>query len=136
MRSRLVTKIVGVGVALALVGVTAADAATSRTYKGKTGQKKAISFKVKGSKITSLKFTINLTCSDGSTLTDVESGFQTIKIGKRGKINDDQVGSTDEIVMKGKKKGKKVTGTLKVTDKLNSSTSCGPQTVKFSAKRK
>ena len=136
MRSRLVTKIVGVGVALALVGVTAADAATSRTYKGKTGQKKAISFKVKGSKITSLKFTINLTCSDGSTLTDVESGFQTIKIGKRGKINDDQVGSTDEIVMKAKKKRRKITGTLKVTDKLNSSTTCGPVTVKFSAKQK
>src|SRR5205814_10572437 len=134
--SRLVTKIVGVGVALALVGVTAADASTKRTFKGKTSQKKAISFKVKGNKITGLKFTVDLTCSDGSTLTDVESGFQTIKFGKRGKINDDQVGSTDEIVMVAKSRRGKVKGTLKVNDKLNASTTCGPQTVKFTAKRK
>jgi hypothetical protein len=116
--------------------VTAADAATTRSFKGKTSQKKAITFKVTGKSLKSLKFTINLTCSDGSTLTDVESGFQTIKIGTGGKISDDQVGSTDEVVTTGTLKGKKVTGKIRVTDKLNSTVTCGPQTIKFTATRK
>ena len=81
-------------------------------------------------------FVITLNCSDGSTLTDTESGFQATPI-KNGKFSDDQVGTTDEIVLKGQRRnrGKRVTGTLKVTDKLNTTVSCGPQTVKFSAKR-
>ena len=54
---------------------------------------------------------------------------------RKNKFSDDQVGSTDEVVFKGKRKGKKVTGTIKVTDKLSSTVSCGPTTVKFSAKR-
>ena len=136
MRTRLITKIVVAVLALTLGGASAAEAAKSVKYKGKTSQGKAIRFAIKGSSLKSLVFSITLTCSDGSTLTDSESGFQATKI-KNGKFSDDQVGTTDEVVLKGKRKskGKKVTGTIKVTDKLNSSVSCGPTTVKFSAKR-
>jgi hypothetical protein len=136
MRPGLITKCIAACLALSLAGAVAADAATTRTFKGKTSQKKAISFKVTGKKLRSLKFTINLNCSDGSTLTDVETGFQTIKIGRGGKISDDQVGKTDEVVMTAKLRRGKVTGTLRVTDKLNSTVSCGPQTVKFTARRR
>jgi hypothetical protein len=136
MRPGLITKCITACLILALAGATAADAATTRSYKGKTSQKKTITFKISGRSLKSLKFTINLTCSDGSTLTDVESGFQTIKISARGKISDDQVGSTDEVVTTAKKKGRKVTGTLKVTDKLSSTVNCGPQTIKFTATRR
>src|SRR2546430_1137851 len=136
MRARLITKTVIAVLALTLASASAADAAKSVKYKGKTAQGKAIKFTMKGNSLKSLVFSITLNCSDGSTLTDTESGFQATRV-KNGKFSDDQVGSTDEVVLKGKKrsKGKKVTGTIKVTDKLNSTVSCGPTTVKFTAKR-
>ena len=135
MRVGMVVKSFVAVLALTLVWASAADAATARKYKGKTSQGKAIKFTIKGNSLKSLVFSITLNCSDGSTLTDTESGFQATKITKN-KFSDDQVGSTDEVVFKGKRKGKKVTGTIKVTDKLNSTVSCGPQSVKFSAKRR
>jgi hypothetical protein len=137
MRVGMVVKSLVAVLALTLVWATAADAATTRKYKGKTSQGKTIRFAIKGNTLKGLVFVITLNCSDGSTLTDTESGFQSTKI-RKNKFSDDQVGSTDEVVFKGKRKskGKRVTGTLKVTDKLNSTVNCGPQTVKFSAKRR
>ena len=138
MRSGRIVKLLVALLALALVGASASDAATkARKYKGKTSQGKTIKFTIKGNTLTGLNFSITLDCSDGSTLTDTESGFQSTKISKN-KFSDDQVGTTDEVVMSGKRKskGKKVTGTLKVTDKLNSTVTCGPKTVKFTAKRR
>jgi hypothetical protein len=135
MRFGLIAKCLAAVAALTLVWAGAADAAKSRTYKGKTSEGKAIKFKISGSSLKSLKFSITLNCSDGSTLTDTESGFQSTTI-KKNKFSDDQVGSTDEVILKGKRKGRKVTGSIKVTDKLNSTVSCGPRTVKFTAKRK
>ena len=135
MRSGMFVKCVVALVALALVYASAADAATSRKYKGKTSQGKTIRFAIKGNTLKGLVFTITLNCSDGSTLTDTESGFQTTRIVK-GKFSDDQVGSTDEVIVNGRKRSsRRVTGTIKVTDKLNSTVSCGPTTVKFTAKR-
>jgi hypothetical protein len=136
MRKGSTAKLVVAVLSLALVWVPAADAAKARKYKGKTSQGKTIRFSIKGNSLKGLVFVVTLNCSDGSTLTDTESGFQATPI-KSGKFSDDQVGSTDEVVLKGQRKnrGKRVTGTLKVTDKLNSTVSCGPQTVKFSAKR-
>jgi uncharacterized protein YdeI (BOF family) len=119
---------------VSLAWATAADAATGRAYKGKTAQKKTIKFKVAKSKLKSLKFTINTKCSDGSTLVDDESGFDAIPI-KKKKFSDDQVGSTDEVKISGKLKGKRVSGSITVTDKLNSTVTC-TGTTKFSAKRK
>lgn len=137
MRSNLIARLVVALLALALVSATAADAATTRKYRGKTSQGKKITFKVRGNTLSALAFSINLNCSDGSTLTDSETGFQKIKISKSGKISDDQVGKTDEVILKAQRrsKGKRFTGTIKVTDKLSSSVTCGPTTVKFSAKR-
>jgi|1185.fasta_scaffold729916_2 hypothetical protein len=135
MRPGLIKKCIAACLALSLAGAAAADAATTRSFKGKTSQKKTITFRITGKKLKRLKFSINLTCSDGSTLTDAESGFETIKIGKSGKISDTQVGKTDTVVTTARLRRGKVTGTLKVTDKLSSTVSCGPQTVKFSAKR-
>jgi len=135
MRLGLIAKCLAAVAALTLVWAGAADAAKTRTYNGKTSEGKAIKFKISGNSLKSLKFSITLNCSDGSTLTDTESGFQATTI-KKNKFSDDQVGSTDEVILKGKRKGKKVTGTIKVTDKLNSTVSCGPRTVTFTAKRK
>lgn len=137
MRVGVIVKSLVAVLALTLVWATAADAATTRKYKGKTSQGKTIRFAIKGNNLKSLVFVITLNCSDGSTLTDTESGFQATKI-RKNKFSDDQVGTTDEVILKGKRKskGKTVTGTIKVTDKLNSTVNCGPQTVKFTAKRR
>lgn len=136
MRPGLIKKCIAACLALSLAGAAAADAATTRVFKGKTSQKKTITFKIKGKRLTSLKFSINLTCSDGSTLTDLETGFESMKISRTGRINDTQVGKTDEVVTTARvRRGRKVSGTIKVTDKLSSTVSCGPQTVKFSARR-
>jgi hypothetical protein len=136
MGSGVLTRCVLACVLLLAVSAVVADAATKRTFKGKTAQGKAISFTVTGKSLASLKFTIDLPCSDGSTLTDVQSGFQATTLGKKNRFSDDQVGKTDEVVFKGQVKGKKVKGSLTVTDQLNSSVKCGPKTVKFSVKRR
>jgi hypothetical protein len=137
MRKGSMAKSLAAVLAAALLWVPAADAAKAHKYKGKTSQGKAITFTVKGKSLKSLKFVITLNCSDGSTLTDTESGFQATSI-KSGKFSDDQVGTTDEVILKGKlkSKGKRASGTLKVTDKFSSTVNCGPTTVKFSAKRR
>jgi hypothetical protein len=136
MRSGLTAKAVAAVLSLSLLWVAAADAATTRKYKGKTSQGKTITFKIRSGAVRSLKFSIVLNCSDGSTLTDAESGFQATRI-RKNKFSDTQVGQTDEVVYNGtrKRKGRRVTGKLTVTDKLNSTVSCGPATVTFSAKR-
>ena len=136
MRSGLTAKAVAAALSLTLVWVAAADAATTRKYKGKTSQGKTITFKIRSNSLRSLKFSVVLNCSDCSSLTDTESGFQSTRI-RKNKFTDTQVGTTDEVVFSGtrKRKGKRVTGKIKVTDKLNSTVSCGPATVTFSAKR-
>src|SRR5437763_237052 len=136
MRTRLITKTVVAALSLALVGASAADAAKSVKYKGKTAQGKAIKFTIKANSLKRLVFTITLNCSEGSTLTDTESGFQATRI-KNGKFSADQAGTSDEVVLKGKRRsrGRKGTGTIKVTDKLNSTVSGGPPTGKSRAKR-
>ena len=116
--------------------VAVAMAAGAQTFKGKTSQKKAIKFKVKAHKITGLGFSINLQCSDHNTLTDSESGFQAIRVGSGGTFSDDQIGSSDEVKIRGRIKGKKATGKITVTDKLSRTVTCGPRTVKFTAKRR
>ena len=98
MRSGMFVKCVVALVALALVYASAADAATTRKYKGKTSQGKTIRFAIKGNTLKGLVFTITLNCSDGSTLTDTESGFQTTRIVK-GKFSDDQVGRDRKSVV-------------------------------------
>src|SRR5436305_11869565 len=105
MRARSFTKTVIAVLVLSLATASAADAAKTRKYKGKTSQGKTIRFSIKGNSLKGLVFVITLNCSDGSTLTDTESGFQATPI-KRNKFSDDQVGSTDEVVLKGKRKSR------------------------------
>jgi hypothetical protein len=119
--------------AMACGGV--AMAAGTPTFKGKTSQKKAIRFKFAAGRISGLHFTVNLTCSNGDPLTDTESGFQATKV-SHGKFSDDQIGKTDEVKLRGRIKGKKASGKITVSDKISPSVTCGPQTVKFTARRR
>jgi hypothetical protein len=132
-------RVVKVGTLLCVLGSVAwgavAMAATTQTFKGKTSQRKGIRFKVSARTIKSLRFSIDLQCSDGNPLTDSESGFQAIHAGSGGKFADDQTGGPDDVKISGRIKGKKATGKITVTDKLSSTVKCGPRTVKFTVRR-
>lgn len=101
-------------------------------YVGKTKQHRTIRLKANAKHVRMQSFAIELKCRDGSILVDQESGFEPSAL-KGGKFNDTQYGSTDTVTYKGKVKGKKITGTLKVRDKVGK-VKCSSPTVKFTAK--
>lgn len=121
-------------IAVGLVAGSAIAAGSAGTYGGKTAQKRAVKLKVSAKQAKLMNFTIELKCKDGSTLVDQESGFEP-SILRNGKFSDVQVGSGDTVKYSGKVKGAKVTGTLKVTDKVGK-VRCVSPNVKFTARRK
>ena len=121
---------------LAAIGVVASAVASSHStaYTGKTNQHRAIKLKVSAHQLEMKNFTIQLRCHDGSVLVDQESGFQPAPL-LGSKFKQTQYGSTDTVRFAGHVKGSKVTGTLKVTDKVGK-VRCASPTVKFTARRK
>jgi hypothetical protein len=101
-------------------------------YVGKTKQHRNIRLKANDQHLRLQSFSIELHCRDGSVLVDQESGFEPTAI-RGGKFNDKQFGSTDTIIYKGKVRGAKVTGTVKVRDRLGK-VRCSSPTVKFTAR--
>jgi hypothetical protein len=101
-------------------------------YVGKTKQHRNIRLKANDQHLRLQSFSIELHCRDGSVLVDQESGFEPTAI-RGGKFNDKQFGSTDTVVYKGKVQGAKVTGTVKVRDRLGK-VRCSSPTVKFTAR--
>lgn len=122
--------------ALAVSAVAVADAAPRRVFKGKTTQKRPVKVAVGGNVLKVLHFKANLRCRDGSTLIVDERGFLPTKIRGNGRFHDVQVGSTDEVFIKGKRRGKVVRGKLRVKDRLRKGgVRCQSKWVKFAAKR-
>jgi hypothetical protein len=122
-------------VVVALVVAAVAAAATRHTYKGRTAQASAISFAIKGRTLTNLRFSMTLNCPDGSTVPESESGFQAIRITSKGTFSDHQVGKSDDVRTTGKVRGTRVTGTVRVTDKISKTVTCGPGSATFTATR-
>ena len=101
-------------------------------YVGKTKQHRKIHLAASSTHLRLQSFSIELHCRDGSVLVDQESGFEPTAI-RGGKFDDKQFGSTDTVVYKGKVRGAKVTGTVKVRDRLGK-VRCSSPTVKFTAR--
>ncbi|HVT00339.1 MAG TPA: hypothetical protein VHE08_07475 [Solirubrobacterales bacterium] len=121
--------------AMAVPGAFALAASHDESkYVGKTRQHRAIRLKANAKRVRMQGFSIELHCRDGSLLIDQESGFEPSTL-KRGKFNDTQYGSTDTVIYKGKVQGKKITGTLKVRDRVGK-VKCSSPTVKFTARRR
>jgi hypothetical protein len=137
MRFRL---LVGALMVCALVAAEAtpfAGAAPKRVYKGKTKQKRGVRLTARGNTIKLRHFTARLNCRDGSVLVVQESGFQRTKLRHGGRFHDVQVGSTDEVLFKGRVKKKAVHGKIRVTDRLHKhGVKCRSKWIKFSAKKK
>ena len=122
--------------ALALAAVFAVEA-SARVYQGRTAQKYPIKVAVNGGKLKLLHFKAKLSCADGSVLIDTESGFEPTRIQKNGAFTDVQVGSSDEVILKGRRKGNVVRGKVRVIDQIGKKkVKCHSKLIGFHAKPK
>lgn len=103
-------------------------------YKGKTAQKRAIAFRLSHGKLDLRHFSVRLRCRDGSMLIDKESGFKPSPL-RGGRFRDDQVGSTDEVWLRGRVRGRVIRGKLRVKDRWGH-VRCNSHWVKFTAKQR
>lgn len=123
------------GSSLLLDAATAASKSRGSQLHGKTSQGRQIRLKASAGKVQLKHFTIQLRCRGGAILIDEESGFLPSKVGRGGKIHDVQVGSTDEVLFRGRLKGSKLRGKIRVRDKLEGKR-CDSKWVKFTARPK
>lgn len=121
-------------VATAVTGAIALAEPHSRAYVGKTKQHRAIRLQASSNQLRLKSFTIELRCRDGSTLIDQESGFEPAPL-RGGHFRDTQYGSTDTVVYSGRVQAAKVTGTVRVRDKVGK-VRCESPAVKFTAHRR
>lgn len=119
--------------AMAVSAAFALAASNGETkYVGKTKQHRNIRLAASSKQVRLQNFSIELHCRDGSVLVDQESGFEPTAI-RGGKFSDKQFGSTDTVVYKGRVQHGKVTGTVKVNDRLGK-VRCSSPAVKFTAR--
>lgn len=107
---------------VAICSAVLLDAATAATddrtqLRGRTGQKQSIKLVMHDNRIQLKHFTARLRCRGGGVLIDSESGFQATPV-HGGRFQDAQVGSTDEVLFKGTIRGRRVSGKIRVKDKL------------------
>jgi hypothetical protein len=104
--------------ALATMSIEAGAAASDRgSLVGRTRQGRKIRLALQGDSIQIKRFTIELRCRDGSRLLDVESGFLPTRV-RGGRIRDHQVGSTDDVWIRGRLSGRALRGSIRVHDRL------------------
>jgi hypothetical protein len=114
-------------------GSATAGAVKTGKYVGKTAQGYRITLKVRSHTLKLMNFSAKLRCGDGSILVDQESGFQPTPI-RGGRFGETSVGSTDQVKISGRVRNRSVTGTLRVTDKLDGGVRCDSHAVKFTAR--
>lgn len=135
MRKRAVLGMALVCVLVAVVAAQAAGVPPSRQpMKGRTGQRYRIVLRAHQRTVEIRRFTIKLSCRDGSPLVDEESGFQRTPLQRGGRFHDDQVGSTDEVWIDGRLDGHGARGKVRVSDRLGSGVRCDSHWVRFTAR--
>ena len=118
----------------ALLFSTQAIAQKSRAYRGKTSQGKAIQIASSPGMIAPIRFKVKMLCRDGSLLFGDASDFEATALSASGHFSDTQYGTTDTVNWTGKLLGAKISGTLRVIDRLQSGVRCDSGTVHFTAK--
>ncbi len=111
---------------------TASAEPQSGPMKGRTGQGRAIRLQLKQDSVRIKAFTIEARCRDGDYLIIEEGGFLPTKIGKGGRIHDYQYGKTDKVWIRGRLKGRRLRGTIRVTDRWGK-VKCNSGWVRFHA---
>ncbi len=124
--------------ALALIATQSQAArhqARPATYRGESSQGKAIQITASKSQLTLVRFKVRMLCRDGSLLFGDASDFQASPLKANGAFSDTQYGTTDTVAYKGRLKGERITGTLRVKDRLRSGVRCDSGPVSFTAQR-
>ncbi len=129
LKTAITTVCIALCGALLLDGAAAATQGGRTNLRGRTGQKRTIRLTKHGNRIQLKHFTARLRCRGGTVLIDTESGFQPTTT-HGGRFHDVQVGSTDEVLFKGRVRGHKVNGKIRVKDKLGKKR-CDSRWVKF-----
>lgn len=112
-----------------------ADAASDQeTLKGRTKQGRTIRLTHRGDRVQIKHFSIELRCRDGSILVDAESGFLPTPVRSNGRIRDHQVGSTDDVWIRGRLRGRALRGRIRVTDRIGKFR-CNSKWIGFHARR-
>ena len=106
----------GLIVILLLITASAAYAAVSGTFKGKTSQKQSISFHVGRGKLTKMRFSLLLKCPSGHIYVGHVQVFAAIKIHKTNgflvKLTSSSSPTQDELLVSGRVSKTKVMGKL------------------------
>ncbi len=117
----------------ATVTAVAAEPATARLLKGKTGQGYAIKVIAKENRFKLVSFEADLRCRDGSTLTLIEGGFLWTRPKRDGSFRDAQFGKTDSVYFRGRLTGKRISGKVRLTDVERGSPRCQSRWIGFNA---
>lgn len=138
MRARLITTLlIAIGAIAPFPTQTQAAhrPAKPALYRGKSAQGRPIQIATSPGQITLVRFKVKMLCRDGSLLFGDASDFQASALRANGAFADTQYGASDVVGFKGRVKGKKISGTLRVKDRLQSGVRCDSQPVSFTAKR-
>ncbi|HET9152481.1 MAG TPA: hypothetical protein VFN85_00020 [Solirubrobacterales bacterium] len=117
--------------------VASADATAAKSgqvlLKGKTRQGRAIRLTMNGNRLRLKRFAIALRCRSGGVLIDDESGFVPSHLGHGGRVRDHQVGSTDDVWLRGRLHGRVLRGAVRVHDRWGRA-QCDSGWVRFHAR--
>ncbi len=126
--------------AVALLGLAPAAIATAAGHhgnvvKGRTAQKRHISVAFHRNSVELKHFVIKLRCRRGGVLIDKESGFLPSGLRHHNRIHDHQVGSTDDVFIRGRLFNHRLKGAIRVRDRWGKNNPCDSHWVRFSVRR-
>ncbi len=136
MLKKLITMVICVAAAGAVFAgaAEAGKKGNGNVKKGHTAQRRNIQIAVYDRSVELKHFSIELRCKGGYELIDLESGFKPSRLRKNNRIHDHQVGSTDDVYIRGRLGNHHVYGAIRVRDKLGSHR-CDSHWVRFNARR-
>jgi hypothetical protein len=122
---------------LAVWAPGAAAAARGGRYVGKTAQGYKLRARLGGAgeRLFLVRFKVKLRCRDGGLLFDDLSDFEATEVESGGRFADLQLGPSDEVSWRGRVKGKRISGSLRVKDKVAGGVQCDSGTVRFVVRR-
>lgn len=122
---------------LAVVGPALAGTAKGGgRFVGKTAQGYPVHLGADQRQISLIRIKVKLRCRNGGLLFDDLSDFESAALRRNGRFNDIQHGTTDEVHWRGGFNGAKVSGSIRVEDRLKDGVRCDSGNVRFSARQR
>ncbi len=125
---------VAVGGGIISDGAIAAKKSQGNISTGRTAQGRQIRMAFHRGSVEIKHFSIRLRCKGGSILIDTESGFLPSRLLHNNRIHDHQVGSTDDVYIRGRLGNHRLHGAIRVRDKLGKQR-CDSRWVRFHVQR-